>query len=83
MHYDSAPRRLVRDFHRDVDLHVVAEHHAAAFDRTVPLHTVIKPVHGRAGFEAESLATVALFWSPRKCPVKTTGLVTPRIVKSP
>lgn len=51
---------MVRRLDHDLDLHLVAEHHAAAFHRAIPLHTVIEPVHGGARFEPEPLPAVQM-----------------------
>lgn len=69
----SAPCRLMRCLDGDVDLHFVPEHHSAAFNRTIPFHTIIEPVHGRGGLEAESLGTVGVVLQSEKMPIEYDG----------
>src|SRR5690242_18451829 len=69
--YDkSAPRRLMSRLDRDFDLHLVAEHRAAAFNRTIPLHTIAEPVHGRAGLEAGASAAVWIALQSKNMPIE-------------
>src|SRR5438270_5580743 len=62
----SGSGRLMNRLEGNLDLHLVAEHHAARFDGAVPLYTVIEPVHGRAGFETKSLPAVRVVLQPKE-----------------
>ena len=51
----SASGLLPHRLDRDLDLDLVAEHHAPTLDGTIPLHAVIEPVHRRGRLEAKAL----------------------------